>query len=61
MECVGLELEEAELMGGEGAVPAGRVDVCDGRVDDRELGRAADLGEVGEKGGEILGDGAFSA
>ena len=53
-EGVGLELEETELAGSEGAVPAGRVDVGDGGVDDGRLGGAADLGEVGEEGSEIL-------
>ena len=53
-ERVGLELEKAELARSECAVPAGRVDVGDRRVDDGGLGRTADLGEVGEEGGQIL-------
>ena len=60
-EGVGLELDDAELAGGKQAVATGGVDVSNGGVDDGGLGGPADLGEVGEKGGEILGDGAFSA
>ena len=33
---------------------AGRVDVCDAAVDDGGFGRAPDLSEVREEGGEVL-------
>jgi hypothetical protein len=52
-EGVCLDLEEAEFPRGEEAVALGGVDVCDGGVDDGGLGRAADLGQVGEEGCEV--------
>ena len=53
-ESVGFDLEHAELTGGKEAVSAGGVDMCDGGVDDGGFRRAADLGEVGEEGCEVL-------
>ena len=52
-ESIALGLEKAEFAGGEHAVTAGGVDVGDGAVDDRALGGAADLGEVGEERSEV--------
>jgi hypothetical protein len=45
-ERVRLELEDAKFPGSEDTVSAGRVDMCDGRVDDRGFRRTTDLGQV---------------
>jgi len=52
-EGVGLLAEEAELTCSEHPVAARGVNVRDGGVDDRGLGRAADLREVREESGEV--------
>lgn len=53
-ECVGLELDKTEFAGSDETVAAGSVDVGNGRVDDRGLGRTPDLGQIGQKSSEIL-------
>jgi len=46
-ESIGLEFEKAELAGGEEAMAPGGMDIGDGGVDDRGLGRATNLREIG--------------
>jgi len=52
-ESVCFVLEESKFAGCEGAMAPGCVDVGDGRVDDGGFGGAPDLGEIGEKLGEV--------
>jgi len=55
-EGIGFDLEHAELAGGKEAVSARGMDMGDGGVDNGGFRRAADLGKVGEEGGEVLVD-----
>lgn len=53
-KCVGFHLDEAEFPACKKAVAARGMNVSNGRVHDRGLGRAADLGQIGEQGGQVL-------
>jgi len=48
--------KHAELPGRNHSVAAGSVNVSNRRIDDRGLGRATDLGQVGKESSQILGE-----